>query len=152
MALILKIQGYYYTLEGKNLFLDISEINNKRYSTNISASVADVNNIISNINKKFEDIVKKDPPFDIKLDLLHTQNVREFSIANSACTKKPKIVYIYTNEGLLKGSPFISFSEAHKALGLNPSSNTCNRYIDTNRLYKNKYIFSSKPIDRASKV
>lgn len=26
MALILKIRGYYYTLEGKNLFLDISEI------------------------------------------------------------------------------------------------------------------------------
>lgn len=35
--------------------------------------------------------------------------------------------------------------------GLNPSSNTCNRYIDTNRLYKNKYIFTSKPIDRASR-
>jgi len=52
---------------------------------------------------------------------------------------------------MVKGSPFVSFSAAHKALGLNPSSNTCNRYIDTGRLYKNKYIFSSKPIDRASR-
>jgi hypothetical protein len=147
MALILKIQGYYYTLEGKNLFLDISEIINKRYSTNISSD--DVNKIISNINQKFEDIIKKDPPFDIKLDFPHTQNVRKFSIANKS--ENPKTVYIYTNEGILEGSPFISFSTAHKALGLNPSSNTCNRYIDTNRLYKNKYIFSSKPIDRASK-
>lgn len=31
--------------------------------------------------------------------------------------------------------------------GLKPSSNTCNRYIDTNRLYKNKYLFFSKPKD-----
>lgn len=46
-------------------------------------------------------------------------------------------------------SPFISFSAAHKALGFNPSSNTCNRYIDTNKLYKNKYIFTTKPINSA---
>lgn len=36
MALLLKIHGYYYTVEGKNLFLDISEIINKRYTTNNS--------------------------------------------------------------------------------------------------------------------
>ena len=36
--------------------------------------------------------------------------------------------------------------DSHKALGLKPSSNTCNRYIDTNRLYKSKYIFTSKPL------
>ena len=147
MALILKINGYYYTLEGKNLFLDISEILNKRYSTTIS--IENVDEIIKDISKKFEDIIKKDPPFDIKLDLPHTENVRKFSIANRS--ENPKIVYIYTNEGMIEGSPFISFSAAHKALGLKPSSNTCNRYIDTNRLYKNKYIFTSKPIDRASK-
>ena len=147
MALILKIRGYYYTLEGKNLFLDISEILNKRYSTTVSTHNA--NEIINNISKKFEDIIKKDSPFDIKLDLPHTENVRKFSIANRS--ENPKIVYIYTNEGLMEGSPFPSFSAAHKALGLNPSSNTCNRYIDTNRLYKNKYIFSSKPIDSASR-
>jgi len=147
MALILKIHGYYYTLEGKNLFLDISEIINKRYSTTISTD--NVNEIINNISKKFKDIIKKNSPFDIKLDLPHTENVRNFSIANRF--ENPKIVYIYTDEGLIEGSPFTSYSSAHKALGLNPSSNTCNRYIDTNRLYKNKYIFSSKPIDSASR-
>lgn len=41
---------------------------------------------------------------------------------------------------MVEGSPFVSYSSAHKALGLNPSSNTCNRYIDTGRLYKNTYI------------
>lgn len=63
----------------------------------------------------------------------------------------PKVVYIYNNEGMVEGSPFVSYSSAHKALGLNPSSNTCNRYIDTGRLYKNTYIFSSNPIDRTSR-
>ena len=142
MALLLKIKGYYYTLEGKNLFLDISEVLNKRYSTTIS--IYNINERIDNINKIFEDIIKKDSPFDIKLYIPHTENVRKFSIANRS--ENPKIVYIYTNEGMVEGSPFTSFSAAHKALNLKPSSNTCNRYIDTNKLYKNKYIFSSKPI------
>ena len=79
------------------------------------------------------------------MDLPHTKNVRKFSIANRS--ENPKTVYISTNEGLIEGSPFTSYNAAHKALGLNPSNNTCNRYVDTNRLYKNKYIFSSNPID-----
>jgi len=109
MALILKINGYYYTLEGKNLFLDISEILNKRYSTTILTE--NIDEIINNISNRFEDILKKDPPFDIKLDLPHTENVRKFSISNRS--ENPKTVYIYTDEGMIEGSPFISFSAAH---------------------------------------
>lgn len=52
----------------------------------------------------------------------------------------------------MEGSPFASYSLAHKALGLKLSSNNCNRYIDTGRLYKGKYIFTSKPIDSASRI
>ena len=127
MALLLKIYGYYYTTEGKNLFLDIAGIINKRYSN----------------------IMQKDSLFDVKLNIPHTDNVRKYSIKNRSVN--PKIVYIYVDNEIVNGSPFTSFSSAHKALGLNPSSNTCNRYIDTNRLYKGKYIFSSKPIDSASR-
>jgi hypothetical protein len=47
---------------------------------------------------------------------------------------------------LLEGSPFINYSSAHKALGLNSSSNTCNRYVDTGKLYKNEYLITSKPL------
>lgn len=147
MALLLKVYGYYYTVEGKNLFLDISEILNKRYSTN--SSVSDINNVIKNITEKFNDIMQKDSPFDVKLNQRHTENVRKYSIANKSDSSK--VVYIYDGNKMVHGSPFASFSMAHKALGLNPSSNTCNRYIDTNRLYKSKYIFTSKPIDRASR-
>ena len=146
MALLLKIHGYYFSIEGKNLFLDISDILNKRYSDKNSL---DVETIINDITNRFELIMKKEPLFDVNLYVPHIENVRKFSKINKS--ENPKVVYIYTENGLIEGSPFSSFSLAHKALGLKSSSNTCNRYIDTNRWYKNKYIFSSKPIDSASK-
>jgi hypothetical protein len=49
---------------------------------------------------------------------------------------------------MVKGSPFFSYSAAHVAIGLKPSSNTCSRYIDTGKLFRNKYLFTSKPIDK----
>ena len=147
IALLLKIKGYYYTIEGKILFLDISDTLNKRYSTK---TTSDVDKVIASLFERFETILKKDPMFDVNLYERHTENVRKFNKLNNL--KHPKVVYIYEDNKLIDGSPFSSFSLAHKALGLNPSSNTCNRYIDTNRLYKNKYIFTSRPIDSASKA
>ena len=146
VALLLKIKGYYYLPEGKKLFLAISDILNKRYSTN---NTDDINKMIDEILKKSETIFEKDPPFDVESNIPHSDNVRKFSIQNRS--DNPKVVYIYNNEGMIEGSPFVSYSSAHKALGLNPSSNTCNRYIDTGRFYKNTYIFSSNPIDRTSR-
>jgi hypothetical protein len=144
--LLLKIQGYYYLPEGKKLFLDISDILNKRYSIN---TTGDIPEIINEILKRSQTIFEKDPPFDVKSNIPHSDNVRKFSIQNRS--DNPKVVYIYTTKGMVEGSPFVSYSSAHKALGLNPSSNTCNRYIDTGRLYKNTHIFASNPIDRASR-
>nr|QJQ35382.1 LAGLIDADG endonuclease [Fusarium pseudonygamai] len=57
IALLLKIYGYYYTTEGKNLFLDISAILNKRYST--VSSVSNIDNVINNITERFNDIMQK---------------------------------------------------------------------------------------------
>lgn len=85
IALLLKIHGYYYVPEGKKLFLDISDILNKIYSTNTKT--------ISNINERFENILKKDSPFDVKLNIPHADNVRKFSLANRS--ENPKTVYIY---------------------------------------------------------
>ena len=36
--------------------------------------------IINDISRRFGDIIKKDSPFDIKLDLPHTENVRKFNM------------------------------------------------------------------------
>jgi hypothetical protein len=146
LALLLKIKGYYYLPEGKTLFLDISDILNKRYSTNTTKNIYE---IMDNIFERSQTIFEKDPPFCVKSNIPHSDNVRKFSIQNRS--DNPKVVYIYTSKGMMEGSPFVSYSSAHKALGLNPSSNTCNRYIDTGRLYKNNFIFSSKPIDSASR-
>jgi len=59
----------------------------------------------------------------------------------------PTIVYLYKDNRLVEGSPFSKYSDVHKTLGLNPSSNTCNRYLDTGKLYKNRYLFSSTPLN-----
>ena len=144
VALLLKIHGYYFLTEGKKLFLDISDVLNKRYST---TSTDDIDYVITNIFNRSKSILSKDPIFDVKSNKSHIDNVREYSRSN----KSEKIVYIYKDKQLVKGSPFASFSAAHKALGLKSSSNTCNRYIDTNRLYKKEYIFTSKPLDIMSK-
>lgn len=147
LALLLKINGYYYLTEGKKLFLDISDVLNKRYST--SNNLVDIDKVIENINGRFENISKSEPVFNVKLFIPHVDNALKFRLANKS--DKPRIVYIYTKKGLMEGSPFASYSLAHKALGLKSSSNTCNRYIDTNRLYKGEFIFLSKPIDSTSR-
>jgi hypothetical protein len=107
VALLLKIKGYYYLPEGKTLFLDISDILNKRYSTNTTKNISE---IIDNIFKRSQTIFEKDPPFDVKSNIPHSDNVRKFSIQNRS--DNPKVVYIYTNKGMVKGSPFVSYSSA----------------------------------------
>lgn len=145
VALLLKIHGYYFLPEGKRLFLDISDIINKRYGT---TSTKNIDEIISGVFERSQAILAKDPLFDVQANMPHIDHVRAFSIANRS--EKSNTVYIYEGKNRIKGSPFASYSAAHKSLGLKSSSNTCNRYIDTNRLYKNKYLFSSNPIDSTS--
>lgn len=108
LALLLKINGYYYLTEGKKLFLDISDVLNKRYSTSNNSGYVDINKSIENIYERFENITKIQPVFNVKLFIPHVDNALKFRIANKS--DKPRIVYIYTKEGLMEGSPFASFS------------------------------------------
>ena len=73
--------------------------------------------------------------------------MRKFKLENK--TNGPQTIYIYENGSLIKDAPFNSFSSAHKALGLKSTSNTCNRYLDTNRLYKSKFKITSSPMGSA---
>ena len=109
LALLLKIRGYYYLTEGKKLFLDISDVLNKRYSTGNDS--ADINKAIENIFERFEILSEIESPFNVKDFIPHVDNALKFRIANKS--DKPRIVFIYTNEGLMEGSPFASFSLAH---------------------------------------
>ena len=90
LALLLKIHGYYYLPEGKNLFLVISDILNKRYSTGSSGNS---NEIIVNIFEISKSILEKDPPFNVKANKLHVENVREYS---SKINMKILKLYIFT--------------------------------------------------------
>ena len=84
------------------------------------------------------------PPFKVEEIIPHIDNVRKFRLENKSDT--PKTIYIYEDGNLIKKAPFNSFSAAHKALGLKSTSNTCNRYLDNNRLYKSKFKITSKPL------
>lgn len=144
IALILYKLGYYYTPEGKQLLVDISScINKSRYST--SCKINNINDFINKIFIRSDKLFAQEPLFNISLNKTHLNFAREISIQQRKLT--PKIVFIYKDNQLIQGSPFISYSDAHKALGLNPSSNICNRYIDSGKLYKKLYLFSSKPLN-----
>jgi len=99
---------------------------------------------ITDIFSRYQSILLIDPPFNIENNIPHVDNVKKFSVENKS--NLPKTIFIYENGKLIKGSPFNSYSSAHNALGLKSTSNTCNRYVDTNRLYKSKYIFTSYPL------
>jgi hypothetical protein len=43
----------------------------------------------------------------------------------------------------VKGSPFSTYGDGHEVLGLRRGSRVIGRYIDTGKLYKDKYRFSS---------
>src|SRR5690606_9195781 len=103
VALLLKIQGYYLLPEGKKLFLEISDVLNKRYSTR---STCNFDDIIKGIFDEYKLILAKDPPFNIESHIPHIDNVRTFSIANKS--KRPNTIYLYENGNLVKGSPFPS--------------------------------------------
>jgi len=143
IALLLHKQGYYFLPEGRQLFTDISNnINKLRYSTitNSNSSVPKEETLNELFQRSLQ-IFAKPSPFDLSSGKTHVELTQAFSRAQRSLN--PNIVYIYKNGELIKGSPFYKYSDAHKALGLNPSSNTCNRYLNTGKLYKNQYLFSA---------
>jgi len=144
-ALLLKIHGYFLLPEGKALFMYIADIVNKRYSTK---STVNIDESIASIFVTLQVILATTPPFKVGANIPHIDNVRTFSIANRS--EKQRTVYIYKDNKLLQGSPFSSYSLAHLALGLRSSSNTCNRYIDTGKLYKKIYLITSEARDLTS--
>jgi hypothetical protein len=127
------------------LFTDISKnINKLRYSTLIVKNDETLDDLLN----RSQEIFAKPSPFDLSLGKTHVELAQAFSRAplRRKSHLNPNIVYIYKDNELVEGSPVFKFSDAHRALGLNPSSNTCNRYLNTGKLYKNQYLFSSTPL------
>jgi len=61
------------------------------------------------------------------------------------------IVHVYKKDGVMeeiKGSPFKTYGEAHLAIDLNPRSRAISRNIDTAKLFKGIYLFTSLLINK----
>ena len=137
--------GYFYLPEGKQIALQISSSTNKyRYTTKDDLNKIGLPSIESILN-----LFKQTPPFDISSGRSHFDLVREFSIAKGG--RKGFTVHIYECNSILdikevKGSPFSTYGDGHEVLDLKRGSRVIGRYIDTGKLYKDKYRFSSIPL------
>ena len=113
-------------------------INKNRYSTNISPK------LIPQLTKEVKDLLTNSP-FDLSTFSSHATLSRNFGLS-SQTTKYIYIKNVNTGE-LIPGSPFSSYADANKALGLHPSGRTPYRYINTGKAYKNTYIFYSTDVE-----
>lgn len=137
--------GYIYFNNGRELMINIvNNINTKRYSTHIDNKELKNVKTLEYITNCWDKLLINDWPIDINKDIDHNRNSR--LLIKELRSNNRYRVYIYENSKLLEGSPFKSYAEAHRVLGLNGSSRICYRYLDTGKLYKNKYLITSRLI------
>lgn len=147
--------GYHLIEEGRNLIVLIfNNINNKRYTTTTTNNNND-NNIFKEIDNLYNKLLLTPPMININSTKSHLALVLEYTNKN----KTNKTIYIYELKDyqfnpiqevicdtcLIEGSPFKTYADANSAINLNRSSRTIYRYLDTNKLYKNKYLITSLP-------
>jgi len=133
-AINIRIKGYHQIKEGKNILMKISKGSNKyRYSNyKLEKTVLPTKNEINNL-------------FSLPIiysgnkGLTYKEQIIEYALKNKR--RKGYPVYVYKDGKEIEMSHFSSYSLAIRTLNIN--SNIISRYIDTGKLYKNKYIFSS---------
>ena len=131
---------YFYLPEGRKITLCISNyINKNRYSNN-------VNRVLETPDSNSIDLLfSTKPPVDISTGLNHEELSK--LVTRNLGGRSGFLVYIYKQDQIIKGSPFKSYGEAQKAIGLNSNSRAISRNIDTGKLYKNIYLFTSHPLN-----
>lgn len=144
IVVIIHKLGYYYLPEGKKMALEISSATNKyRYTTN------NLRKFELPSTESISKLFSQTPPFDISTGSNHLELAKKFTITKGG--RKGFTVYIYEvishKYKELKNSPFSTYGEGHEVLGLRRGSRVIGRYIDTGKKYKDKYIFSSIPLE-----
>jgi hypothetical protein len=149
LSVIIHKFGYYYLPEGKKIALQISSGTNKyRYSSN----KAHLSQIELPSNESISKLLLQTAPFDVNSGRSHLDLAKELTISKGG--RKGFTVYIYVQDSSLnirsgfkelKGSPFSTYGAGHEAIGIKRNSRVIGRYIDTGKVYKDKYIFSSIP-------
>jgi len=131
--------GYFYLDEGRNLTTKIARyINKSRYSNRklqVEAPVIDPSFFFY-----FYFFFEKPLPIIRDVSMSH----RLFSLKMRRATQTKREIWIYENDILLENSPFTKKIYANKRIGLPPHSRVIPNYIDTNKKWKNRYLFKSK--------
>lgn len=140
LGLFLIIHGYHYTPQGKAILLKLSNnMNSKRYFSNL-LDLLDI--------EELQALFEVKPIFDIHSGKSHFTLAKEFSLQKGS--RKGYKVYVYKNGKEIPGSPFYSYREGGKAIGQSKISvSTIKNYIDTNKVFKGKYTFYSRPISNS---
>ena len=113
-------------------------MNSKRYFSNIIDFID-----IEEINALFE----IEPPFNIYSKKSHSILSKEY--ANTQGSRKGYNLHIYKDGEEIPGSPFNSYREGGKTIGLASVSSICN-YINTGKVFKDGYTFFSSPINNSN--
>lgn len=144
VLLLLRKSGIFYLPEGKLLTqLISSSINNRRYSTAIS--LAPINDLTWNTYQLLVNIILSiSPPLDMNSETNYIQLVQ--NLTRQIRKNRKFAVYVYNeNNEEIKDSPFKTYAEASRKL--NVGTHIFKQYIDKNKLYLSKYLFSSVPLE-----
>jgi hypothetical protein len=109
-------------------------MNSKRYFSNIFDFLD-----IEEINA----LLEVEPPFNIYSKKSHFLLAKEYAITQGS--RKGYNIHIYKDGEEISDSPFNSYREGGKAIGL-ASVSSIKNYIDTGKVFKNGYTFFSSPI------
>lgn len=131
IVVYIKKYGYFYNTQGRDLSVSIANyINKSRYSTQINKDITipviDITFLTSTL------------PVKLIPDISHLQLSQKFSKIS-----KNRLIWVYDNGNVSKDSPFITVANASESIGLSRTSMTVRRYLDTGKVYKNRYIFKS---------
>lgn len=139
LAMNIRMKGYHLTKEGKTVLLKIAKGTNKyRYSN------CKNNNIELPSVEEIRNLFSKPTPFSDDTKLTYKDQISNYALKHNRW--RGYSVFVYEEGKEIDQSPFSSYKFATKMLGLN--SNIISRYVDTGKLYKNKYLFSSEKLDK----
>lgn len=130
--------GYSNIPTGKAILLKLANsMNSKRYFLNM----IDIINTAEII-----DLLKIEPPFNVFSKKSYFINAKDFAIEQGS--RSGYNIHIYKDGEEIPGSPFNSYRQGGKAIGLESVSSMKN-YIDTGKVFKNVYTFYSSPIKKS---
>lgn len=124
--------GYFYLPEGRKLEVKFSNYMNKSRNRNSGKNLS-----IPEIKSSLFD-----SPFPVNLEPY--MSLLAFAQTFSKLQNK-NLIWVYDKDILVEGSPFYSLSDAAESIGLKRTSSIIKRYLDTDKIYLNRYTISSSP-------